>query len=36
MTGMTGMKLDLGDSKAFMKETKNEMGETGKMYVPER
>lgn len=32
---LTGMKLDLGDSKAFMKETRGEFGETKKMFIPE-
>ena len=33
---LTGMKLDLGDSKAFMKETRGEFGETKKMFIPDK
>jgi|LauGreDrversion4_2_1035121.scaffolds.fasta_scaffold147486_1 hypothetical protein len=29
------MKLDLGDSKAFMKETRGEFGDTKKMFIPD-
>ena len=33
---LTGMKLDLGDSKAFMKETRGEFGDTKKMFIPDQ
>lgn len=30
------MKLDLGDSKAFMKDTRGEFGDTKKMFIPDQ
>ena len=32
---LTGVKLDLGDSKAFMKESRGELGETKKTFIPD-